>query len=329
MLDPLSIRFFKQATMASDYRETPIDVSCHCPICGDSKNKNIKRLHLYEKGGVIQVNCFNGGCAVENKTVYSFLRDFYPDLLPQYKKETFTNKIDYLKSTQSLGDLVTHKEINICHGSKPQVEVTNDPMLLNLYPFMDELTPESITYLQKRKIQIGNWFIANTDIKIGETTYPIKDYLIIPLLYNNLWYGFYSRNLLEKQFYTYVSTNGYKIWNWFDINKEKPCYIFEAIFDALSTGLDNIVACLGAKIPDERLKELQIPVFCLDNDTTGIQNSIKYAEQGHRVYVQPREYPEKDFNELKLNHPDLDIVQLVKDNTYAGISAITRLKQKL
>ena len=329
MLDPISIKFFKQAVGASEYRETPIDISCKCPICGDSKTKNSKRLHLYQKGDLTLLNCFNGGCPVENKTMYGFLKEFYPDLLPQYKKETFTNKIDYLKSQQSIGELLNSSSVKGWDATTSLEEKTQKVTTLNLYPFMDDLSDKAKSYLNNRKIPIGKWFIANTDIKIGETTYPIEGFLVIPLLYKDEWYGFYSRSLDEKKFYTYISTTGYKIWNWFNVDLDRPLYIFEAIFDALSTGLDNVIAGLGAKIPNERLKEISYPVFCLDNDITGIKNSIKYAEQGYRIYVQPLEYHEKDCNELKLNHPELDIPRLIKQNTFAGISAITRLKQKL
>jgi hypothetical protein len=92
---------------------------------------------------------------------------------------------------------------------------------------------------------------------------------------------------------------------------------------------ENIISVLGAKLSNDRLKEIKYPVFVLDNDHTGILNMIEYAKQGYSVYIQPTEYKEKDMNELMLNHPELDIPELIRDNTYKGISAITRLKQKL
>ena len=67
---------------------------------------------------------------------------------------------------------------------------------------------------------------------------------------------------------------------------------------------------MGAKIPEERLKELKKPIFVLDNDRTGILNSINYAERGYSVYVQPNEYKEKDMNELMLNYPNLNIYNI-------------------
>jgi hypothetical protein len=327
MLNHKSIKYFKQAVNATSYKETNLDVACRCPICGDStKKSNSKRLHLYKKGDLELVNCFNAGCACENKTIYSFLRDFYPHLLPAYKKETFGDKIDNLKQHQTLGDLVQHGISDTVKVEEPK------PTLFDLSMFFDPLTSEYLDYLTGRGISPhfnNTWYKGKENIKIGEITYNIKDYLIIPLICDGLCYGFYSRSIKEKDFITFVSTPGFKVWNWFNIDKKKPVYIFEAIFDGISTGNQNIIANLGAKLPKERLDQLKDPIFCLDNDKTGIEMGIKYAEQGYKVFVMPSVFNEKDFNELKLNQPTLDIKKMIDDNTYKGISAITRLKAKL
>ena len=34
---------------------------------------------------------------------------------------------------------------------------------------------------------------------------------------------------------------GYKIWDWFNANKEKEVFVFEAIFDAVSSNLKNVI----------------------------------------------------------------------------------------
>jgi len=324
MLNHISIKYFKLAVNASSYKTSNLDIACKCPICGDSKKKsNSKRLHLYKKGDLELVNCFNAGCSVQNKTVYSFLRDFYPDLLSQYKKETFGNKIEYLKQEQTLGSMIDKTIVK---------EKQSGPVVYDLKEFFEPLTDPYKEYLAKRGITPnigGMWYKGKTNIKIGEITYAIKDYLVVPLYYMDKCYGFYSRDINAKTFITFISTPGYKVWNWYGINKEKSVYIFEAIFDAISSGLHNIVANLGAKIPNERLKELKEPVFVLDNDKTGIEMSIEYAKAGHKVYVQPAQYKEKDFNELMLNRPDLDLSELIKNNTFTGISAVTRLKALL
>jgi len=386
MLDYISTKYFKMATNATKYIESDNDIACKCPVCGDSKHSmNSKRLHLYKKNDLELVNCFNGGCPVQNKTMYSFLRDFYPDLLPRYRKETFRSKIDNIVGEQTLGsalsdistnstelasdwestfnpdikressDLTTSEETwstsnnqeSFCNDWENSEISTNNTKILippsltlyNLEKFFKPLTPEHMRYLENRAISVNDSFrvgkdnivIPNPDNPKESTLYYIKGYLVIPLYIpgtNNL-YGFYSRDIKTKKFITFISTIGYKVWNWFNIDKTKPVYIFEGIFDAMSSGLDNVIANLGAKIPQQRLDELDDPIFCLDNDKTGLENAISYASKRYKVYIQPRIFQEKDLNELKLNNPGLDIADMIKSNIFTGISGVTRLKIKL
>jgi hypothetical protein len=208
----------------------------------------------------------------------------------------------------------------------------------DLSPYMLPLdqSPEGVQYLSNRKIPYndelyGKWFLGTQDLQIGEIVYKITNSVVIPLYYEDEMYGFYSRSIKDKNFITYMDDRniGFKCFNFFNINKSKPVYLFEGIFDAISSGKTNIVALLGAKFPDARLAELSSPVFVLDNDRTGILNMIGYANKGYSVFVQPSKYKEKDMNELMINHPDLDISKLIDDNTFNGISAVIRLRTRL
>jgi len=281
---------------------------------------------LYNKGEVVGVNCFNGDCGVHNKTVYSFLRDFFPALLSGYKKETFKNTI----STMQSGDVFSQFNTNTAKIETKVAEV----QVQDLSPYMTDITEsnDALHYLSNRGLpytgSFGKWYYGHQDIKIGEITYPITDSIVIPLYYNDVMYGFYSRSITDKSFYTYMDPNnvGFKIWNWFNIDKNEPCYIFEGIMDALSSGLCNAIALMGAKIPDARLNELKQPVFVLDNDKTGLTNSLLYSRLSHNVYIQPQEYPEKDMNELMLNHPDKEVCNIIKSNIFSSIQAEVRIK---
>lgn len=350
MLDRINVKYFKLAVGNENIgKETGVDIAARCPICGDSKtHKNKKRLHLYEKGGLQLVHCFNGDCALNgnNKTIKSFLYEFYPSLLDQYKRENFRNtmqsmssdKGDVFKSfkTEPLSEGSLEDMLNDTEIAEFEEEVS--PVLIHdLTPYLKLITekPEALKYLTNRGIEysydFGEWYFGYQDLKIGTKTYKITDSIVIPLYYKDEMYGFYSRNIFDKTFSTYMhdSNVGYKIFNWFNVDKDEKVYIFEGIFDSLSIGSKNIIALMGAKIPNERLDELKKPVFVLDNDRTGILNSIEYARKGHYVYIQPSEYTEKDMNELMLNHPDLDVLKLINDNLYTGISAEVRLKMRL
>ena len=66
------------------------DLACACPICGDSTRGNKRRLHLYQKGEVINVNCFNGDCPAKNLTPFKFMKTYTP--------RVFTKLRDFSKS---------------------------------------------------------------------------------------------------------------------------------------------------------------------------------------------------------------------------------------
>ena len=86
-------KYFKLA-IPGPYKESSLDVAAKCPICGDSKTKNSKRLHLYCKENKTRIKCFNGGCPIENPhTVGRFLKHYYPELYQDYRRETFRIQI--------------------------------------------------------------------------------------------------------------------------------------------------------------------------------------------------------------------------------------------
>ena len=362
-LSNIEIRYFKLAVgQESIGKETLVDITARCPVCGDSqKNKRSKRLHMYSKNNETRINCFNSGCECVNKTPYGFLKSFYPNLLENYKRETFVQNLSYLSGTEpedvfaniskesssqdspdsrDLDDFGSidswFPELIECAEDKP-IQQVKPVITHNLFDFFENIleSEEALDYLSRRGFDYFNsnfeWYFGRQDLKIGDKLYKLTNSIVIPLYYGSEMYGFYSRNIHSKEFFTYMPEQniGYKIAFWFQINKERECYIFEGIFDALSMREDNVIALMGAKIPDDRLRELQKPVFVLDNDKTGILNSIEYAKRGYPVYIQPNEYREKDMNELMLNHPELDISRMIRDNIYTGISAEIRLKSKL
>lgn len=99
------VPFFKEAveilgTSQSEIKHQDTDVFCKCPVCGDSRHGNKKRLHLYQKGDVINVNCFNGDCSVKNMTPYSFFKEYCPSIFHQYNqfyRKRFFNDLKPIK----------------------------------------------------------------------------------------------------------------------------------------------------------------------------------------------------------------------------------------
>jgi len=339
-LDRLDIRYFKLAVGLDNIgKETSIDISARCPVCGDSKsNKRMKRLHLYNKNAITNVNCYNGDCAVHNKTVYGFLADFFPALIGQYKREKFSTTMEKLARGETDDVFASFKKEPILTTSQtPHTPKKQEVIVQDLSSFFRDINsaPECLQYLNNRGItydenKYGKWYFGFQDLKIGDILYKTTNTVVIPLYYQGVMYGFYSRNIYEKSFYTYMNENnvGYKIWRWFDVDKSKPVYIFEGIFDAISSGLDNVIALMGAKLPHERLKELKQPVFVLDNDKTGLLNSLLYCKSA-QVYIQPTKYIEKDMNSLMQKYPELNLQEMIMDNIFSGIGAEVRIKSQL
>ena len=338
MLDYTDIKFFKLAVGQDRIgHETEIDINAKCPICGDSRiHQNVKRLHLYQKGDVTLVNCFNGDCPCQNKTMYNFLKTFYPNLLFQYKQEKFFRDIENLKSKKEepLDLSVNYDFFKVQKAEDlPSSKIVTQDLSQFFKPL--EQSKEAIKYLNSRGFtlndikNLGKWYFGTCNLEIEGKLYKTKNAIIIPLYFKGKMYGFYSRNIFEKSFYTYVNTNnvGFKIWNWFNIDISKPVYIFEGIFDALSaykSGLTNVIACMGANIPNERIKELKEPVFCLDNDKTGLNNILNYSKN-YKVCIWNNKF--KDANEMLLNN--LDVKSEILNNLSFGIQAQIKIRSKL
>lgn len=332
MIDKINKKYFFLAVGSSNIgKNHDNDITVRCPICGDSTTKkHSARLHLYSKNNVDLVHCFNGGCALNEKnfTMHGFLKSFYPSLFDSYKSETSMNSLNKLLNKDAFDEIIEIKK-NI-PKEKP---ITTH----NLFEYFSPIDKHmnALNYLGNRGYfyneKHGKFYFGIQDLQIGDKLYKITNCIIIPLYFEDEMYGFYSRNITNKEFWTYMPevNIGYKIFNWFNIDKDKEVYIFEGIFDALSSGLENVIALMGAKIPEDRLKELKKPIFVLDNDKTGLINSLSYSKRGYAVYVQPDKYKEKDMNEFMLNHKELNISDVIKQNIYSGIMAQVKIQQKL
>lgn len=344
MLDKTNIRFFKQA-VPGPYRENELDIAAKCPICGDSKyRKSSKRLHLFHKAGNDFVKCFNGDCILETTTnLYNFLKNYYPSLLEFYKKETYFQKIETLKEPKvpetllincfdisgnqnstivdnaktkklSINELLTFKEMNIFHFK--------EKIIYSIEPINDKTK----TFLLKRGLNpnhlmevFGKFYSGRAEFLFNSKYYDLKDTLFIPIEYNKELTGFYARKLDEKRFINYGASIPYNLNN---IDNTKPVYIFEAILDALSFytlyNEKNIIALSTNKINPKILDFINNPVFCLDNDKTGLKTMLGYTHNKKAKFlIYPKDLIYKDFNEMLLNNFKLDLN--IKDGFSANI----------
>jgi hypothetical protein len=174
--------------------------------------------------------------------------------------------------------------------------------------------------------------------KLKYCTHPTKiwgDMLIFPLYWKDdeHVYGFQGRSMDQKMFYNFSKNESFKVHGIFHINKDKPVYIFESIIDSFYK--PNSIAVLGSDISLPVLGMIKEPIFVFDNDIhkdrKGLLQSIKYAEQGHKVMVWPTELNwAKDLNDLaKAGWSPTQISLMVDNNIYSYLGAVSRIKMKM
>ena len=353
MLDFVDIKYFKLA-VPGPYKESPLDIAVKCPICGDSKyKKSVKRLHLYEKQGVTLVHCFNGDCELNTQMgLGNFLKIYKPELLLPYKTENFKFKINSVESTvESKAEIETMKS---CFGdvdSSIDSDTSNDSnannstnipnesntenqfKYIDLRSVLDTNISKQIEFLKSRgfneyTIDFLNFYNGTKSFNLNGVYYGIKDYLVIPFSKDSNYYGFYARSLTEKRFINFTLNPNYGVWNLFNVDLNKPVFIFEAILDALSFRqiykTNQIIALNTSTISKNVLNLIKYPFFCLDNDKVGIEKMIKYNSiQNSHFICYPNDLKQKDFNEILQNNIKIELV------FKKGFNALLHLKSLL
>lgn len=115
------------------------DIACKCPICGDSRwSKSKKRLHLYQKAEVINVNCFNGDCPAKNLAPWNFLKIYAPRTYLRYNEARRKFYLDEVISSKK-----EEREILIDTGFMDIQEIQETPDIReNLNPQNTPVSPE-------------------------------------------------------------------------------------------------------------------------------------------------------------------------------------------
>jgi len=298
------------------------DVAICCPICREGKSWNRKqRLHYYWDDYLKKPNvkCFNCGFSGSLKT---YLKAVNPSLYEEYMIEA---RKEYLEKLKNKNKTENKKEKKFILFEIPEE-----------FKKIDGTKAEK--YLQKRGlIKFKDlFFYCDKNITINDKQIMTKDSIIIPFLKNDKMYGFQSRKIEEKKFYTYLPNHGLKVWNIFNVDWNKSVFIFESVFDALSSGLplNRIVANLGITFPQDLLDKLKYPIFCLDNqnfDEASRMQSLKYIDNYH-VFIWPKIYEgesvfAKDFNELIQNGWSKEMIKnMILNNIYKGFKGKLKLK---
>ncbi|WP_202973375.1 toprim domain-containing protein [Campylobacter jejuni] len=356
MLDFVDIKYFKLA-VPGPYKESSLDIAVKCPICGDSKyKKSVKRLHLYEKQGVTLVHCFNGDCELNTQmSLSNFLKIYKPELLLPYKSENFKFKINSIDTSNNIETKNEVETMKSCFdssasntsdsnessntsieniASSTSIESSNNGFkYINLTSVLDTNTSKQIEFLKSRgfnddTINFLDFYNGTKSFNLNGVYYGIKDYLVIPFSKDSNYYGFYARSLTEKRFINFTLNQNYGVWNLFNVDLNKPVFIFEAILDALSFRqiyrTNQIIALNTSTIAKNVLDLIKCPFFCLDNDKVGIEKMIKYNSIPNSHFIcYPNDLTQKDFNEMLQNNIKIELV------FKKGFGALLHLKSLL
>ena len=306
--------------------------------------KRKHRLHLYTKPSyeVPAVHCWNCGYS---SNLYGYLKEFHPSTFPLYVKAKRGEGFLELKMKYREDEIDEIDEIdvglNLSNKDGVTIPETNEdaskPILIEPIGNLSSPPKEAIDYIEGRGLKFqDNWLYSdkNNKIRFNNMDVLLSDFIVIPLTIEGKWFGFQALAWKQKQFFIYLVTgnSSWKIENWDNVDKSAEVFIMESIYDRLSTGILNSVAALGSNIHIDRLKELDNPIFCLDNqnvDDKSKEETLKYLELGYKCFLWPTNTPEniKDFNDLrKKGVPEVKIENLIRNNIYSGISGIVRLK---
>jgi len=322
MLDRFDeIEFLKRFQIPGK-KEVPAGYSMYCPHCTEGTAKHRRRVAYILTGN--QRNNFNTFSCRRCPETYSFkkfLEKHQPALHEEYVEKEKLVRLQQIKDGQRRPKEVPKSEVEY------ELEYIDLPD--TFMPATDHFP--AVKYCRSRLIPeevIKKLYFAHKIVEldeIGEVKCEYKNMLVFPFYAGDKVYGYQARCITEKLFYT-QSLEGFKVYNFYNVDPNINCYIFEAIIDSLF--IENSIAMVGSDIPNYFLDNLYRSVFCFDNDGTSAtyRKQKTYLDRGHKIVIWPDEIQEKDVNEMICaGVSSNDVKSIIEENIYSGIAAEIRL----
>ena len=297
-----------------------------CPHCGDSqKSKTKARAYLYRVKNDMFFKCHNCGQgqnlanfikSVDPKIYEQYLLERYKKSAPATPKPEFDFKPTKFKDQTPIDDLKSIKDLPEDHPAR-------------LY-CVNRKIPEK--YFDKLFLSDKFMTLVN---KVKPNTYKvIKDHprLIIPFYDTTEKIFAFQGRAFGKEQPKYLTIkldeNKQKVYGLDKVNFQQPIYITEGPIDSLF--IDNCLAAGGAdlflknKIPNEQI------TYIFDNEPRNkeiVKRMYKVIEQDFNVVIWPEEIQLKDVNDMiKSGLTKLELQDIISNNTYSKLSALTKLK---
>lgn len=289
-----------------------------CPLCGEGSSPWKKRAYILFDDGTYGHNSFVcHNCYPDGMYFRSFVRLADNNAWKRYQEFEKSKRLDEIQKSGKI--FQKKKSINKkTTAAKPR--------------YLFKLSPRSFTSVRNvtkavdyaRSRCIPEHIIDTLYYSRPREGWAYGDMLIFPLTYKgDIVYGFQGRSIETKKFRTFTRNDSFKCFNVFGVDEKQTVYCFESIIDSFA--VDNSIAMLGADLSPNVRRMFKNLVYCFDNDRTGVEKSIKYLENGEKVFLWPKEISAKDTGLLlqKGITPE-QITKMINTNIYSGIEGLGR-----
>lgn len=280
-----------------------------CPFCGDSQKSSTKaRGHYYLESN--SYYCFN---CHKSADIFWFLAKIECKPVEQIKLELLSKKL-------VSSDSFIRKEQSKIGFSKEWTKLENNAIALQ--------------FIKKRKIFEAPFIPPKWQLFYDKKYQKV----VIPWLYNGKLTFWQMRALYKHQTPKYLNSDVDKHLFGLDNIDHNFKYVFitEGVFDCIF--IKNCVVAGGVSFSDKQMELLKKDcpdhkiIWLLNNqniDTTSKNMSLKLLEQGHSVFIWPKDISTKDVNDYVCKYNDLKKfadTEFLLNNTFQGAMGIIKLK---
>ena len=264
------------------------------------------------------MHCFNCGFS---SSAYNYFKEFHSEYFSQYRNELNANKLSSLK------------DVNLSDFG--QTKKSKDPITFEEFKeHFKQLDRSGAEYLLNRnftKDDINNMKVlqGNGRVKLFGKSLNLNDFIVIPLLDENLnVFGYQARGINEKRFLTVILDGYPKVWGLHTLKENSQIYVFESIFDAVSSGFDSTLAVLGIGSTQSIVKDYKDCVIFFDNqhiDEASLKTCLELAKSGYKIVIWDKAVKAKDVNELLGFLTREQIQRIARNETYDPMKAYLKL----